>query len=257
MKKLVKTFTTNNYFIFSLGIIFVFLMWFVFSFSLKEGNLFFPSPIETFKSLGLLLSKPFIYASIGWTLLRTFIGFIISFLLAMILGILAGNIHWLEVFLKPLITVLKSIPTAALVFLFLVMSGSKYAPIYIVFLLSFPILYESVVGGMNSITKEINDAIRIDSKKSLYPIFKVKIPLSLPYVIVGLASSFALSLKTEVMAEIITGSTDEGLGCAISLYRNSDPTNLSPIFAIALIIIVFVLIVDLIGLFIKKRFDME
>ena len=146
-------------------------------------------------------------------------------------------------------------PTAALVFIFLVMAGGRNAPIYIVFLLSFPILYESVVGGMESISIDIRDALRIDSGGRFYGLFKVKIPLSFPYVIVGLASSFALSLKTEVMAEIITGNTDQGLGCAIRAFRNSDPTNLTPVFAISLIVVVIVLLVDLFGLIIKRKFE--
>ena len=255
MKKLVKTFTTNNYILFTFGIIFVFLLWFIFSFSIGKNNLYFPNPIETIKEVFRLLQKKFIYQSIGWTLLRTLIGFSISFVSAMVFGLLAGNVKPIRTFLKPLITVLKSIPTAALVFLFLIMSGSRYAPIYIVFLLSFPILYESFVGGVDSITKYITDALRIDSQRKLDGLFKIKIPLAFPYVVVGLASSFALSLKTEVMAEIITGGTDAGLGCAIQVYRNDDPTNLTPIFAISFIIIVFVLIVDLIGLIVRRKFE--
>ena len=257
MKKLAKTFITSNYTLFTLGIIFVFVLWFIISFSIGSGNLYFPSPIETLRAVWELLGKKFTYVSLGWTLLRTLIGFVISFILAMIFGILAGNIYKLSVFFKPLVTVLKSIPTAALVFLFLVLSGSKNAPIYIVFLLSFPILYESFIGGIKNIPDEINDALKLDARNRLYGIIKIKVPLAAPYVIVGLASSFALSLKTEVMAEIITGSTDEGLGCMISIYRNSDPTNLAPIFAIALIILIIVLIVDIFGMIIKKIIRIE
>ena len=253
MKKLAKTFITSNYTIFTLGIIFVFALWFIFSFMVGSGNLYFPSPTETFTEIGRLLGKSYTYRSLLWTLIRTLIGFGTSFVCAMVFGVLAGNFYKLSVFLKPLVTVLKSIPTAALVFLFLVLSGSKNAPIYIVFLLSFPILYEAFIGGIRSIPDEINDALKIDSKK-IHGVLKVKIPLAAPYVIVGLASSFALSIKTEVMAEIITGSTDEGLGCMISLYRNSDPTNMTPIFAIAVIILVIVLFVDLIGLIVNKVF---
>ena len=162
MKKLIKTFTTNNYLIFTLGIVFVFILWVIISFSIGEGNLYFPTPFETFKKLGELLSSEFIYKSIGMTFLRTIIGFGISFACAAFFGILAGNISWLYVFFKPLVTILKSIPTAALVFLFLVNHGSDNAPIYIVFLLSFPIIYESFVGGIRSVSDEINDSLKVD-----------------------------------------------------------------------------------------------
>ena len=131
------------------------------------------------------------------------------------------------------------------------MSGSKYAPIYIVLLISFPILYESIAGGMQNIPSEIEDSVRLDTNNFLVTTLRVKLPLAIPYVIIGLTSSFALSLKTEIMAEIITGDTNYGLGCAISAYRNIDPTDLTPIFAIAFIGLVFILIIDLLGMLIK------
>ena len=85
--------------------------------------------------------------------------------------------------------------------------------------------------------------------------FKIRVPIAMPYIIVGLASSFALSLKTTIMAEIITGDTGPGLGNAIRAYRSLDPTDLSPVFAISVIAIIIVLIVDLIGLMINKYIE--
>ena len=257
MKTQAKTFIGNHFFIYTLGIIFIFCIWFLFSYTIGYNNLSFPSPIDTFKTLGLLLSKSSTYKGIGWTVLRTLIGFLASLLFAFILGTIAGQYRKVYIFLKPLMLVLKSIPTAALVFLFLILSGSRFAPVYIVFLLSFPILYEAIAGGMNSVTSEIEDSLRLDASNFFTTITKVKLPLAIPYVIVGLTSSFALSLKTEIMAEIITGDTGNGLGSLISAYRIIDPTDLTPIFAIAFIALVFILIIDLIGMIINRHIKIE
>jgi hypothetical protein len=54
------------------------------------------------------------------------------------------------------------------------------------------------------------------------------------------------------MAEIIAGQTAPGLGGAIRMFRNEDPSNLTPIFAIALIAIVIVLFFDLLSHLFKK-----
>ena len=252
MKIRAKTFITNNYFLYTLGIIFIFLLWLFLSSALGKASLIIPSPIETFKVFGELFVSKYTWESIGWTLLRTLIGFGIAFVIAFILGIIGGNNKYVYTFLKPFIAVLKSIPTAALVFLFLILSGSRFAPTYIVFLLSFPILYESIAGGIRSIPQEINESLRLDSNNIIRPIMQVRIPLAMPYIIVGLASSFALSLKTEIMAEIITGDTNYGLGSMISAYRTIDPSDLTPIFAIALIALIIILITDVIGMVINK-----
>lgn len=252
MKKVKET-LTNNVTMYIYGVFFVFVLWYLISLQQGKNSLIFPTPDKTFSQLGDMLSTSYIYKCIGWSLLRTLMGFGISFGSALVIGLLAGSFNKLYLFLKPLIIVLKSAPTAAFVFLFLLLSDSKYAPVYIVIILAFPILYESVVGGIHSITDDINDALKVDSGKFFRPLLKVKLPLSFQYILVGLASSFALSFKTTIMAEIITGDTDYGLGCAISAYRNLSPTDLSPIFAIALVAIIIILIVDLLAFFIKKK----
>ena len=75
---------------------------------------------------------------------------------------------------------------------------------------------------------------------------KFKLPLSLPYLFVGVLSSFALSFKTAIMAEIIAGDTGYGLGSMITAYRNIEPANLTPIFSITLIAIIIIIIIDIV-----------
>lgn len=254
MKKFTSILLSNTS-LYIYGIFFVFLAWTLISISQGYGNLVFPNPIETFAELGRMLTRSTIYISIGWTLLRTFIGFAIAFISALVLGVLAGSFKKFQLFLKPLMIVLKSAPTAAFVFLFLILSGSRYAPIYIVTLLAFPILYESVVGGLNSISEEINDALKVDSGKFFKSLIKVRIPLSMRFIAVGLASSLALSFKTSIMAEIIAGDTNYGLGSMITAYRQGEPANLTPIFAITFVAILIILLVDLISLLIKNKLE--
>ncbi len=258
MKKFISALKSNTA-IYVYGIFFVFLVWWIISLSQGRGNVVFPNPIETFAKTGELLSAPYIYKCIGWTLLRTLIGFGFSFIVALFLGVLSGYCPKAYTFFKPLVIVLKSAPTAAFIFLFLILVGSRYAAIFIVFLVSFPILYESIVGGLNSLNQEIKDALRIDTGNFFDKFFRVRLPLSFPYIAVGILSSLALSFKTSIMAEIISGNTDYGLGAAIRAYRNMDPTDLTPIFSVTLIAIVIVLIIDLSTMalkyfFIKKQY---
>lgn len=253
-----KKFISSNYVAITLGILFIFALWSIISVSDGSGNFIFPNPVDTFKALGHLLTREYTYISILYTLGKTALGFVIALVLALILGSFAGIFKKSQPFFKPLIIVLKCVPTAAFVYLFLAKIGSSFAPMYIVILLAFPILYDSVVGGMNNIDNDILEAMRLDSKPhSIYPIFKVRIPLAMPYILIGMASSFALSLKTEIMAEIITGNTNEGLGSMISFYRNDNPTDLSPIFAIAVIAIILILIVSFFAYLIEKKVRKE
>jgi taurine transport system permease protein len=139
-------------------------------------------------------------------MLRTLEGFGIALLGAALLGLLGATIKPFQVVLRPTMIVFKSAPTAAFVFLFFVLFGGKEAPIFVVSLLALPILYESIVAGFNNIPVEIEDSLKVDSGKNIRGLFKVKIPIAMPFFMVGLASSFALSLK--MILTLITFRTD-------------------------------------------------
>ena len=248
-----KRFISNKKTLIVLGIIFIFLIWFLISLIFDEYSIIFPSPIKTIKRSIEILSTSYVYECLLASFIKMIIGFVIAFILALIFGIISGNNKSFKIFLNPLITTLKSIPTAALVFLFLVITGATNTPIMMVILISFPILYESVVAGFSNIDKEIIDTIRIDTNNSFLSTFYVKLPMSLSYIIVGIASSFALSFKIEIMSEIITGSTRSGLGSAIMTYQRNDPTDMTSILAFSFIAIIFILIVSFICKFAVKK----
>ena len=238
-----KRFITNKFTLFSLGVIFVIALWILCSVLFDKNGAIFPNPIATIERFGDILSEQQTYISLGYTFMRMVIGFLVSFLLALIVGMIAGNHEEIYQFLKPLMVVLKSVPTVAFVFVFIVMSNAREAPIYVVFVICFPILYEAVVGGFKSIDKDVLDAAKVDGASYLKSAAFIKFPLAVPYIIVGIVSSFALSFKIEIMAEVITGSTKNGLGSSINYaYSQAEMPN---VFAYSLLVIIFMLLVSL------------
>ena len=236
---------SNKYVLTIFGCLLFLALWIIISLAVNETTMIFPDPLSTIKETFNILSKTYIYKAIGWTFLRMVIGFSASFILAMVFGTLAGHFKAFRTIFNPTVVVLKSIPTAALVFLFLIIATARYAPIFVVILISFPILYESITAGVSNIPQEVIESSRVDGARLSDLIFKIRIPLSLPYVLVGIASSFALSFKIEIMAEIITGDTKYGIGSAISAAQKNDPSNMVPIFAYSLIAIIFILLITL------------
>lgn len=247
-----KRFISNKYTLFVLGLIFLLVLWFILSLCFDHNTIIFPSPIDTFKSVGEYLIKPKTYADIGSSLLKMAIGFGISFVLAFALGIIVEDNPHLYSFFNPLVSTFKTIPTASVVFLFIVLSGARYAPIYVVILICFPILYESIVGGFKNINPQIIFATKVDGATYIRSLFKVKLPLSMPHIIVGISSSFALSFKIEIMAEIIAGDTHSGLGVAIKSAQTQNVADMTPVFALSFIAVVLMLGLSLINMRIKK-----
>lgn len=248
----VKKYILNNKTYYLLGIVFCLLLWCLISLIFDDNQLIFPDIFEVAKQSFILLSSSYLYRCLYNTLFRMLCGFIIACLLAMLFGIAAGVSERIRLFLAPLMTILKTIPTASLVFLFLVIFGAKNTPIYIVVLISFPILCESLTAGFINIDKEIIDTLKLENGKKIYKLFKIQLPLALPYLYTGIASCLGLSFKIEIMAEILSGSTSQGLGSAISYIQKSDPSNMVGIFAYSLIAIGIAIIFDLISRLIVK-----
>ncbi len=249
-----KKFFTNKKVLTVLGILLFFALWEIISLIVKETTMVFPDPISTFKETFKMLGQAYTYKCIGWSILRTLEGFGLAIVLALLIGIFAGAHKSLQLLLHPTMTALKAIPTAAMVFLFLVIAGGKNAPIFIVLLISFPILYEAVIGGINNNDLAMLDALDLEAgKKSLSSILHVRLPMATPYIVVGIVSSFALSFKIEIMAEIIAGSNKPGLGSAIKYASVNDPSNMVPIFAYSLLAIILILLVSLLTSLVKKR----
>ena len=158
---------------------------------------------------------------------------------------------------SPFITILKAIPTATLVFFFLVLVGAKNTPILMVIMITFPIIYESICNGIQNIDKDLKDNIELDGGFTLPNIFKLQLPIISKNILLGIASSFALSFKIEIMAEILAGNTKLGLGSAILSAQITDQSNMIPIFAYSLITIIFVLLISFVSKIVNKKLIKE
>lgn len=238
--------TLNKKKYYLLGIIFIIALWCLLSLIFDESQMIFPSIFKVAEETINILCKQYTYKCILYTFIKLTIGFVVSFILALILGTISGLYDKFKYFISPLITVVKSIPTASLVFLFLVIAGAKYAPIYIVVLICFPILYESVVGGYKNIDENISLPLVLEKGSTFEKTIKVKLPLAFPYILIGIASSIGLAFKIEIMAEVLTGATANGLGSAIAYIQRNDPTNMVGIFSYSLLAVVLSLFIDLV-----------
>ena len=252
-----KKFISNKYVLYALGIVLFILLWWVISLCFDINGMVVPSPFTSTGKMFTLLGQAYTYKCIGFTLLRVLIGFSISFIAAFVFGVIAGNSKIVSGLLKPTMIVLKSVPTATVVFLFMVLVGGTNAPILVTMLISFPILFEAVTAGIMNVDKETVEASKVDGANYLKRNMFIKIPLALPYIGVGVLASFSLSFKIEIMAEVITGSTSYGLGAVIrsaaNAATNADGTQMDSVFGYSLIAVIIVLLISITADIIKDK----
>lgn len=248
-----KKYITNRYFLTFLGVILFFLLWYLIFILAGKSIYVFPDPFTTIKRSFELFGDAYLYKCIWGSLYRMLIGFGVASIVAIFIGMIVGNHLKLKHVFNPTMIALRSIPTAAIVFLLLHLAGFDNASPYVVGVIVFPMVYEATVSGYQHIDKQVLMAMRLDGNSYLQKNFRIKLPLSMPYIAVGLTTSFALSFKIEIMAETLTSTSQSyGLGRAIAVEFANQTDGLISTFAYAFIAILIMLIVSLL-VFILKR----
>lgn len=235
-----------------LGIGFVFLLWWIASIIIKANLLkTFPGPEDALPLFFQLAGEKRTWLSLGATLLRLLISFSLAFVVGSFLGMIAGVYKRFENFMRPLVITLRTLPTAAVILILIVLVRPQVSPIIIVFLIIFPLSYEAMVSGFHNVNKEIKEAAKIDGASRVQIMFRVSLPLSTPYIFLGVVSSLGLGMKISIMSEIITGSSSiNGLGLLIHIaYREADMTS---IVALSIYAIILIGLIDLMMFFAKK-----
>ena len=240
-----------------LGLLLLATLWQALSMYIGQKTMVFPDPVSTIKYALYLLGRPYTYRCIFSTMGKMLMGFAISMVIGVILGVIAGNNGFIEKIISPTIITLRAIPTASLIYVFIVLAGFRLAPMFLVVLICFPIIYEGTAGGIRNIPDQIIKASKVDGSGYFMGNLRIKLPLAFPYILVAMLSSFSLAFKIEIMAEVITGGSNPGLGSAILGARSSDPTNMIPIFAYSLIAVMIMLMIDLVSGLIGRSRDLN
>lgn len=250
MKNKKQNHISNGIFI-TIGLVILLLIWEISSL-LFNKKFVFPDFFTTIAKSLEILSSGTIYIAILTSLGISLFTIFVAFILAIILGTLSGFFNAVEKILSPAIGIMKVVPTAVISILLLIFVKSTISTFIVIFLIVFPILYEAVLNGIKNIDKYIIMSVKLEGLYKFNSIFKVIIPTILPYIYLGLAQSIGLSMKVEVMSEIIIGSQSiKGLGYLVYLAYaiNADYIEL---FGIVLIVLVTFGILDIILKNVKK-----
>lgn len=234
-----------------IGIAALFLVWFLIS--LIANTTLLPGPQSVIPLFVKYLGQAKTYIAIGQTLLRLIISIAISFILGLVFGIIGGINQNFRAFLKPTITVFRTIPTAAVTFVIIALLKPMFAPVIIVFLITFPINYDSVSSGISNVDPLIVKAAKVDGSNIAKTITRVYLPLAKNSITLGLVSSIGLGMKVSIMSEILAGSDSaEGLGKLIR--EASLIADMNNVLAYSLYAIIIIGLIDATMNLLKKKY---
>ena len=231
-----------------LGILTILVVWMVASLIIKQ-DVILPSIGITLKKLINILGSAYTYKILGITCLRLAICLLSSLFIAIVLASLSTRFIRFSYYIRPLITLLRTIPVVAIIIVLLVFIGNQKASIFITSLVMLPIMYEGILSGMKNINSDILDEIKIQSNINLYIIRNVFIPLIRPHIIVAIITSLGLGIKVLVMSEFIATPK---YSIAKEMFNYQSALQLEGIFAWTIIIVTVIMLLELV---IKKITD--
>jgi len=183
------------------------------------GDLVLPSPLDTFKALGLMLQDDAVIAEIQTTLYRASLGFGISLLLGTALGLLAGFFVTASMMSRPIVTILVGMPPIAWIVLAMIWFGmGDETVIFTVIVASFPIVFVGALQGTRTLDGDLKEMAESFSFPWHMRFFDVYFPHIFSYVFPAWVSGLGMAWKIVIMAELL--ATSDGIGASLAVARS-------------------------------------
>ncbi len=190
-------------------------VWYIVA-AIVDLDLILPTPTATIKQFFQLFIDGEFYSAFLSTLLRALIAFVASAFLAAILSVASTFFTPLYRFFAPLVSVLRSLPTMAVVLLLVIWTGARTAPVIVTSLVVLPTLYASFTEALLGVDKELIDVCRVCGGGKRALLLKVYIPLAAPTCSISLSANLSLSIKLTVAAEVLA-ATASSIGYMMQL----------------------------------------
>lgn len=198
-----KKFLSKTSIISAISVLFLLCLWKIAS-VIYSSDLILPSPESTvLTTFSLLFSKNFI-SIVGATILRGLIGFTLSFLSGIILGILAGTNRSFEAFLNPILVTIRSTPVISLILLALIWFRVDFVAIFIAFLTMFPFICTNVIDGIKNSDRDLVEMAKVYKVKHTKIIKEVYLPAITPFIFSGASSAMGFGWRAIIIGEVLS-----------------------------------------------------
>ena len=163
-----------------------------------------PHPEDTFLTVAkLIVSEDFLRVA-GSTIMRGIAGFIISAILGIGVGIIAGISSVFNTFINPFLVTIRSTPVISLILLALIWFSSGMVPVFIAMLTMFPFICTNVVDGIRSVDHDLIEMALFYKVGRRKIISEVYIPAIMPFIISGASSAMGIGWRAIIIGEVLS-----------------------------------------------------
>lgn len=191
----------SKYLYSAITIVFVILAWIILS-SIIDNTYVFP----TFKMLldGVKLIMIDNFQVILLFLLRIVLVLVISIIISSLIVLLYIWKKNTLGFFTPILSFIHIVPTMGISLYLYLFLDKQIIPFALSVMVTVPIMVEGLITAYDNIDKGIMDVLRLEQISFFKKIFKVYIPIMLPYILMTILQSFSLGIKAMVMGEYLS-----------------------------------------------------
>ena len=217
--------------------------------------LILPSPFTVIKRwLEVAFTEPFIKA-VAASFSRIFWGFLLGTVFGVALGVLTHVLPVADLFLSPILKVIRAVPVIAISILLFLFFESDALPVCIVCLMVMPLIWQTVFDGLKNPDRELLEMAKIYKLGRTKTFLFVKVPKVLPILLSSSVSALGLGFKSGIAAEVIS-LPKTALGT--TLWQSRGNVDFTEIYVVTLTVVVLSLLIELllkwaVGLVVKKE----
>ena len=210
-----------------LSIVTILILWQVVAISVGYPAIFPTLDLLFVESFRLLTNSTF-YAALGATIFRGFIGFTLSFLLALLTGSLAAHYPFWKKFLHPIIVIIRSVPVISVVLVALLWFSPTQLPIFIALLTMFPVHYQSVLNGFEHVDQGLVEMSTIFGNSRWQTFLNIYLPSAKMLIVSGISTATGFGWRAIIIGEVLAQPL-HGIGSGMKLAQVY--LNVSELFA--------------------------
>lgn len=170
---------------------------------LVGNHILLVGPLETAWALVERALKGSFWLTVGTSLLRIGAGFAAGLALGLLLATASGRFPLLEEVLAPVMSLLKAIPVASFVVLFLIWWRSGVLATAVSFCIVLPNIYVNTLEGIRHVDRRLLEMARVLRIPAWNRFFYIYRPALKPYLDSAIRVSVGMSWKSGVAAEVI------------------------------------------------------
>ncbi|MDU4658748.1 MAG: ABC transporter permease, partial [Clostridium butyricum] len=192
----------------------VLIIWSLLTYTGVVDKLFLPTPTDTLKAALTMFSELGFFKDIMSTISIVMIGFVVSAIVAVPLGILIGTYKPFEAFFEPLLSFVRYLPASAFIPLFILWIGvNDIEKIAVIFMGSFFQLVLMVAVATSNVKQELIDVAYTLGTSKYSVTWRIILPYTLPSIVDSLRIILGWAWTYVIVAELVGASA--GIGYTI------------------------------------------